>query len=133
MNNRNTRRTQLLEYLDVLDRDSGEHIGYLGDISTSGLMFLSRQQWTVGDRLRTRITLEDEQAALLHKAGAVSRFSGQLIDCEVEVRWMKPNINAHFQCIGCVFIQVDPAQLPLIEEVGRHLGVDERVTLSRVR
>jgi hypothetical protein len=133
MDNRNTPRTQLLEYLDVLDRDGGEHIGYLGDISSGGLMFLSRRSWAVGDRLRLRITLEDEQAALLHDEGAESRFSGQNIDCEVEARWIKPNINPQFQCIGCVFTAVDPAQLPLIQEVGRHLGVDQRVTLSRVR
>jgi len=133
MNNRNTPRIQLLEYLDVLDRDGGGHIGYLGDISGGGLMFLSRRCWTVGDLIRLRITLEDEQAALLHDEGVASRFSGQNIDCQVAVRWMKPNINPQFQCIGCVFVEVDPAQMPLIQEVGRHLGVDQRVTLSRVQ
>lgn len=134
MDNRSTHRSQLLIYLDVLNREDGKHLGYLGDISTSGFMFISQGHWRVGDHISVRIPLEEEQALVLNQLNPEASFSGQDIDGEVEVRWTRPNINnPKFHCFGCVFAQWDESQAPLIAAVAKQLGVDERVLLSRVQ
>lgn len=132
MDNRSTPRNQLLEYLDVIEGKTGKHLGYLGDISTTGLMFISQQQWMTGETLQVQIPLEAPLLEQLHAQEASTELR-HAIDGTVEVRWSKPNLNPEFQCFGCVFSQLDPAQFGLIEEVAKYLGVDGRVTLSRAR
>ncbi|MEM7017413.1 MAG: PilZ domain-containing protein [Pseudomonadota bacterium] len=104
-------RKFLMFYLDIVERHSGELLGSLGDISTSGLMILAEQPLDLNQVIDARIKLLD-----------IDEFTKKHIDVTLETRWTRPDSNPDWHCIGCRFINIAEEDKPLIGQVQEVLG-----------
>ncbi|ALG67606.1 PilZ domain-containing protein [Beggiatoa leptomitoformis] len=107
-------RKNLLFYLDVLEKDSEELLGHLGDISDSGIMLITSYTMPLGESRDIIIKLPD-----------IEEFTKQTIEAEVEIRWSRPDANPEFNCVGCLFLNLAPENKPLIKKVQEVLGFDD--------
>jgi len=119
--NRQYSRKPLVLYLDVLEQASQKLLGHLGDISEHGMMFISQGTFPIGQRISLAIRLPNSDD-----------FGQPMIEALVEVRWTKPNLNPRLTCIGCQFLQLNSADLPLIKKIGDFIGFDASVDVHRV-
>ena len=109
-----TPRKQLFIYLDVLDQETHEKIGHLGDISPDGIMIITEQPVALNSIKAIRIQLPSD----------LEEFSQEYLDCVVDARWTKPDFNPKLHCIGCRFTKISDEDLPLIEQLQDVLGFD---------
>jgi hypothetical protein len=107
-------RKQLVFYLDVLDQHTHERLGHLGDISKNGMMIFTYQPLAF-DGIR-------DVSIQLH---GLEGFSKKTLDCKVEERWARPDINPKILCIGCEFIDLSPEDLSVIEQLQEVLGFND--------
>lgn len=107
-------RKKLVIYLDVLDQHTHALLGHLGDISKEGLMIITDQPLAIDGVKDISIQLHDLEG-----------FSQKTLDCQVEERWAKPDVNPKILCIGCEFINISAKDLPLIRRIQDVLGFNE--------
>ena len=74
---RKGKRTHLIDYLEILDDDTGSRLGHLADISDQGIMMVGREPIAVNKdfafRLRLPATFTDSEVITFRvqsKAGA---------------------------------------------------------------
>ena len=118
--NRNADRQALVVYFEVLDRENDESLGYLADLSRSGLMFVSAAQFDPSDRLSLRIAIPGSHSTSSH------------VDADVEVRWTRPNINPDLACVGCRFTGIDEDDLAELIASTRDVSFGPEFDVSRV-
>ncbi|WP_062152892.1 PilZ domain-containing protein [Beggiatoa leptomitoformis] len=123
MSERNSIRKHLFLYLDVFDKTNNQLLGYLGDISEQGLMFISQTQIMPDQLLNIRIELPEN----------LQEMNKMCIDAQVKTRWTEPNINPQLNCIGCQFIDLDAEYIPVIQQITELLTFDEDFEIKRVR
>lgn len=107
MEHRHKVRKNLFLYLEVIDRDTQQLIGHLGDISQDGLMIICEYILPLRLRKNLRIKLPNSED-----------FTQQYLDVEVETRWTALDVNPDLHCIGCLFLHVDDADKTVIKQVG---------------
>lgn len=95
-----TRRTRnyLSQFLDVKDQHTYQQLGYLGDLSNEGLMFISPLNLTpnwIGDIYIENNVVEDDEAPVSVKA-------------KIQALWIKPSLNPEMNCVGCKILEIDP-------------------------
>lgn len=122
MNNRQSpaERKKLLVPFDVTTDDGSERLGYLADLSETGLMFvteLSFEQWST---FRLRIEVPQEGVDPDH------------LVADVEVIWTRPNINPELTCVGCRFTDVPEGELQRLLAVAREYAVGPEYDVHRV-
>ncbi len=105
-------RKQLYLYLDVLDQETHEKIGHVGDISLNGIMLITEQPVALDSIKAIRIQLPSE----------LKEFSQEALNCIVDARWTKPDLNPKLHCIGCRFTKISDEDLPVIERLEDVLG-----------
>ncbi len=103
---RMSRRRNVLFYLEIQDQESGKEIARLGDISEDGLMLLSPKKIPVQSVLTIRIILPSSKD-----------FYKRHIDCSVEVRWVKPDVNPSLFCIGCRIIDLSEPDKEIVDRL----------------
>ena len=99
-------RKYLIVYSRVFERNLGRMLGYLGDLSLSGVMIISEQPQAVNSVLPLRFDLPDLQ---LFKAGQLD-VSARVAHCE-------PDINPAFYNIGFEFLELSPEKKAIIERM----------------
>ncbi len=93
---RKRRREQLLLYLNVIDQNSHQTIGSIGDITIDGMMLLTKQPLTL--QKDYHLFIEDSTAS------QTTRQIPFIAKC----LWTKPDANPDYHCNGFSF--VNPSQ-----------------------
>ena len=117
------KRTYLFQYLDVLDQHCKQQLGFLADLSTDGLMFISQQLMPLNET--KDICIENN----LIPEGEIPVF----IKAQIETLWIKPNINPEMHCIGCKFIHIDPDDYEQLEKLVSSLSFDPEMEVHRTK
>lgn len=115
-------RHYLCVYLDVIDLYTNRLLGSMGDISRTGVMFISEKPLPLNHLLDIRILLPE-----------ADEFPKKFIEAQVETRWTKPNINPQWHCIGCCFIKINQEDLSIIDKIGEYFGFTPHFEVQRVR
>ncbi len=108
-------RNQLFYYLKVYnDRDQSDTPkGYLGDISTSGLMLFSKDSIEPGKSFRFRIDLEQE----------FGMEKNLVID--VTSLWCEKDANPDYYIIGFKYIDIDQASIDIVKYLTKKYGFEK--------
>lgn len=110
---RTIKRRHLIYYLRVHNGESGELMGHIVDISTSGIMLMSDGKVDSGLEFPMRANWRnmDQQE--------------EQIKFRAESRWCKRDINPSFYLTGYRLMDVDPEAFSTIQELIRDLGFDD--------
>ena len=110
---RKIKRRHLIYYLRIFDRDSGELLGHLVDISTGGMMIISEQPLETRKRFRLRMVFPEK---LLGKEN---------FDFEARSLWCKPDLNPSFYDIGFSIENLSPEVIQTIEQLITEYGFND--------
>ena len=102
INKRNMKRHYLIYYLRVFNRENGEVLGHLVDITTKGIMILRDSPIEVGMNYSLRIRWRNAAGRL------------QLADFEGLCRWCRPDVNPDFYDAG---FAITPASSEHVEAI----------------
>lgn len=103
---RTLERKDLMVYSRVFDRLTGKILGYLSDLSPKGAMIIS------DDPLPENTTLE-----LRFDLPAPFLFPANHLILPARVAWCQPDLDPSFHNIGLEFLEVNPQQQAMIEEI----------------
>jgi len=106
-------RRQLYYYLKVTHDPTGGLAGYLGDISTEGLMLFTKNQIELDTVQHFRINLNDGfglDEDLLFEARSV---------------WTEKDANPDYHIIGFKFIDLDQAGIDIVKYLMKKYGFEE--------
>lgn len=110
LENRRQRRRQLIFYLPVHDRATGDKLGLLGDITTEGLLIISREAIPAGTALEMEVVNNTS-----HPLPTPLYLRG-------EARWSQADVNPDYQATGVALKDMDErtqaAIADLVEEIG---------------
>ena len=120
MNQRN--RNYLFQYLEVIDQLTNEKLGYLGDLSKGGIMFISNKPLPLNMNIDISIVVNDRNQGL----------PKEFIKMQIQICWIKPNINPDQFCIGCQISQINPIDEQNLKKLGDLLSFNSDVTINRV-
>lgn len=107
---RKLKRRNLIYYLHVLERASGQLVGYLVDISTDGILIMAENPIDPGTVLELKILLESELSARQYLY-----FDVRAVRCE-------KSINGTNYDIGCQLLHLAPEDFREIETIIDELG-----------
>ena len=113
-------RRKLLVPFDVATAEGGQRLGYLADLSATGLMFVTEHVFAEGEQLTLCIEVPEEQQSLDH------------LVTEVEVIWTRPNINPELACVGCRFTAVGGDDIRRLVAISREYAFDPDLEIRRV-
>ncbi|MFC1542190.1 PilZ domain-containing protein [Candidatus Latescibacterota bacterium] len=102
---RQENRVNLVYNLTAYDRDSGKVIGFLADITPSGVMLLCEEQL----ELKKEYSLKIEVAS--------SSSSGKYIEFDAECCWRKANEFIDFYNCGFKFTRLDTEYIGEIDTI----------------
>ena len=120
MNQRN--RNYLFQYLDVIDQQTNQQLGYLGDLSKSGIMLISNKPLPLNKKIDISIVANEKE-----EDSPMTFIKAQIQTC-----WIKPNINPELFCIGCQILKIDPNDEKKLKKLGDLLCFNPEVTINRV-
>jgi len=104
---RKLKRRHIMFYSRVFDRKTGKLLGYLGDITTGGIMIISEEPLQTEVHLKLRIDLPEY---IYHKA--VFNFEAQSL-------WCQPDIDPIFHNTGCKLLNISKDDQEVIEQILR--------------
>lgn len=110
-NKRNLKRHYLIYYLRVFNRENGEIIGHLVDITTKGIMIMRDSPIEVGGKYLLRLRWRNSMGQL------------QLVDFEGDCRWCHPDVNPDFYAAGFAITTAKPGDIDIITGLIRDLGM----------
>ncbi|MFH1148603.1 MAG: PilZ domain-containing protein [Pseudomonadota bacterium] len=110
---RKEKRKNLLYYLPVVDRNTGEQMGHLVDITRNGMMLISKEPIEKGLMFQIKIELQ-----------AIVSGHTQL-EFDVESRWNSRDVNPDFFDTGFRFMNIDARTTGLIEGLISEHGFPE--------
>lgn len=113
-------RNYLFQYLDVRDQHTNEQIGYLGDVSDDGLMFVTHTPPAVNETLDIYINYKKENAET------------EKIKVKIQVRWVKPNVNPEMHCVGCLVLDLNRKAGILLKNMAESISFDPELEIKRV-
>lgn len=109
---RRLRRHHLIFYLKVFDRVSQDQLGVLGDITSQGMMVMSREPIEPGRvfdiELRNHSGLDDDVP----------------VRCQARSLWCQTDTNPDYFAIGFQFDEVPPESAQAIRSLIREIGFD---------
>jgi hypothetical protein len=103
-------RRHLLLYLQVLNRDTGETLGRMGDVTTDGMMLISNAAAEVGTVQRVRIILPEEA------------YPDKTLDLDAQCLWCRRDRNPELMVCGLRFLDVGEEARLTIEDLVREYG-----------
>ena len=106
-------RKQLYYYLKVYHDQNSTLAGYLGDISTKGLMLFTKESVELDKVFHFRINLDQE--------------FGMDADLVVEARslWCEPDANPEYVAMGFKFSALDAASLDRVKYLIKKYGFEQ--------
>lgn len=111
--NRKLKRRHLIYYLKVMDRDTGELLGFLVDITTQGIMIMSERPIKTGGTFHLQILLpssDDER---------------KYLNFDARSKWCERSINTDFFDIGLELMNVNMDAFEAIEKIISELGFND--------
>ncbi|MFH1146655.1 MAG: PilZ domain-containing protein [Pseudomonadota bacterium] len=113
MEQRKLKRRHLVYYLEVMDRNSGRHLGNLVDITTEGLMLVTKERIGPDALLEFRIVLP---SGLLGKP---------YLDLDGKSLWCELDVNPDLFATGFRFFNISEETLDDIEHLIEHYGFND--------
>ena len=107
---RRMKRRHLIYYLEATDRETGKLIGFLVDITTKGIMLMSKTPIETGKIFQLRILLKTD---LIEK---------KYLNFDAKSKWCEKSINTDIYDTGFELINKDISDFREIEEVIDELG-----------
>jgi hypothetical protein len=107
---RRFKRRYLMYYSRVYNRQTGDVIGYMVDLTPEGAMIISEEPIEVGKDFRLRIDMPEE---ISQKAS---------LDFEAKSVWCKPDIDPHFFGTGFYINNLPEQDINLIERMIQEYG-----------
>jgi hypothetical protein len=95
----------------VFDQQSGDLLGYLGDITTAGAMVISESRVEVGKTFKLRMDLPEQQ------------FGKDRLTVEARSLWCQPDITPQFFNTGFEFQRIEEEDTQVIERIVQQYGV----------
>jgi hypothetical protein len=103
-NKRDMKRHYLIYYLRVLNRDTGDSIGHLVDVTPHGIMVIRDSPLEVGSRYSLRIRWRNGAGNL------------KLADFNGVCRWCQPDVNPDFYGAG---FSITPINIGDVESIAQ--------------
>ena len=114
--NRTVERRRLVFYLRVFDQDSRQIIGHLTDISTAGIMLVSKRKIKKDTVYNARLILPKE-------------VSGRTeLQLKISCIWCRPDPIPEFHVAGFQFVEIDLEQKKLIDALTREFSRENSLT-----
>ncbi len=107
---RRLQRRHLIFYLRVFKQKTNELLGYLVDINSEGIMIISENQIKINTKIKVEMALPTE-------TGDRKPF-----EFEAKSKWCKKDINSDFYDIGFHFVDINPENIEIIEELVNSFG-----------
>jgi len=105
MERRKLQRRQLIYYLRVFDRDTGELLGHLVDITTEGVMLISEAPLQTGKVFHLKMRLPEQMSG------------SKEIAFDAVSKWSKKDINPDFYDTGFQFVDIRAENKEFIEDL----------------
>lgn len=112
-NKRILKRHYLIYYLRVFNRENGEVLGHLVDITTKGIMIMRDSPINVGEDYKLRIRWRNSSGKL------------QLADFDGVCKWCRPDVNPDFYGAGFVITSAAPEHVAAISNLIADLAMPE--------
>ena len=112
-NKRDLKRHYLIYYLRVFNRENGEVLGHLVDITPKGVMIMRDSPIEVGSHYSLRLRWRNSAGKL------------QLADFEGVCRWCRPDVNPDFYGAGFVITPGNEEHVDAIMQLIRDLGMPD--------
>ncbi len=116
-------RNYLSQYLYVKDEKADAVLGYLGDISEHGLMFITQLPVSVGATVD--IVIENN----IEGDGEIPLSAR----AKIKTVWKKPNLNPEMTCIGCALLEIDSEELKILKSLVSQIAFSQDVEIHRTR
>lgn len=110
---RRLRRHHLIFYLKVYDVQSGEQLGFLGDITIEGMMVMSKERIEIGQVYEIEVR---NQSGLSQE---------QTVRCHARSVWCQTDVNPEYYATGFQFDSVPPDSEHAIRALIREIGFDQ--------
>ena len=107
---RRMKRRHLIYYLEAIDRETGKLIGFLVDITTKGIMLMSKTPIETGKIFQLRILLKTDLS------------EKKYLNFDAKSKWCEKSINTEIYDTGFELINKDISDFREIEEVIDELG-----------
>jgi hypothetical protein len=92
-------------YARVFDRQTGEHLGYLCDITAEGIMIISDDPIEVGRKFSLRLDLPADI------------YNQPMLKFDVQSKWCAPDIDPNFFNTGFAMVDIQPHDLAVIDRI----------------
>lgn len=106
-------RNQLYYYLKVINTQTQELAGYLGDISTQGLMVFSKDKVELDKIFNFRIDLDREVG------------TDEKLVFEARSLWLEKDANPEYYIIGFKFIDIEQAGIDIVQYLIKKYGFSQ--------
>lgn len=113
INKRDMKRQYLIYYLRVFNRNTGEVIGHVVDITQRGIMIMRDSPIEPGGRYSLRIRWRDNSGKL------------KIADFDAECRWCRPDVNPDFYGAGFAINPTNPTHSENIAHLIEDLAMPE--------
>ena len=110
---RKLKRRHLIYYLRVMERGSGDLVGFLVDITTEGIMIMSEKPIAAGTTLQVRMLLQSDMSMR------------EQLEFDMRCKWCRPSINDISYDVGFELLNVQREDLKEIEQVIEDLGFND--------
>ncbi len=109
---RKYKRTDLIYYLTVFDRNTDNLIGYMGDISSGGTMILSEKPLEIN----TTYQLKIELSSILYKS--------EQIELDARCVRIKHDSNLNFYNCGLEFLKIERENIEKLREMADKFKIE---------
>lgn len=101
-------RKNLTIYSCVFERNFGNFLGYLSDLSLKGAMIISEEQQDANTVISLRFDLPDTDNDL---------FEAERVGITARVAYCQPDVSPNYYNIGFEFLEITPQQKASLERV----------------
>lgn len=107
---RKKKRTHLIDYLEIIDNETGSVIGHLADISHQGIMMVGQEPIAVNKVFSFRLQLP------------ATFTSSNMIDFKVHSLWCKKDVNPAFYVSGFKFSEIAADEIKILTDLINSYG-----------
>lgn len=107
---RSIKRRHLIYYLQVIDREQEQLVGYMVDITTSGIMLMSEKQIKPGTVLHLKALVQTDMT------------TKKYLDFDARCKWCRKSPNDISHDVGFELLNISGTAFHDIEEIIEELG-----------
>lgn len=116
------KRNYLFQYMDVIEQHTRQHLGYLTDLSGTGIMFVSPVKIELNQEIDVSLEMNIDGAEVQKTA----------VPVRIKTLWAKPNLNPELNCVGCEIVNITAEQKAVLRKLGLVLGFEDDINVNRV-